>query len=191
MTKRLSREEIERRLLELESSPRPLDLKLGAMCYMPSPPPDQWIYVCPACGRRTAYTCEPRRGWRETPAPRPTDGARAVAEDDFQGILDLGEALSLARKLPKRSGIRVDESALCAFCRPETRDYTPALEIRVGEEPPRRVPLCHRDVVLLKAFISGAERYMAGFGRESALADAVSQLRYLLLGGPPPEGWEA
>ena len=193
MTKRLSREEIERRLLELERSPRPGDLKEdqrpGAMCYMPAAPPDHWTYVCPACGKRTAYLAEEsggqsREGW---PVDEPADGERRVPRDSVWGMQGLETNLSAARRLPKRSGISLDESSLCVFCRPDAEEYVPVLEVKIPGEAPRRLRFDWQDVVILRAFLKGSDRYEDGEDSESPLGEEVSRLRSLLLGEDPPE----
>jgi hypothetical protein len=160
MIKRLSREEIERRLLELERSPRPEDLpgdeRPGAMCYMPAAPPDHWTYVCPACGKRTAYVAEERAGapWEAGPVDEPSDGERRVPRDSVWDMQGLDSALSLARGLPKRSGISLRFDA--------------------------------QDVVLLLAFLKGSDRWEDGVSAHS-LGEEVSRLRSLLLDEDSPE----
>ena len=193
MTKRLSREEIERRLLELERSPRPEDLKEGgppgAMCYMPAAPPDHWVYVCPACGKRTAYVAEERADgrWEAAPVDEPSDGERRVPRDSVWDMQGLDYALSLARRLPKRSGISLDESALCVFCRPDAEEHVPVLEVKLPREAPRRLRFDAQDVVLLRAFLRGSDRYEDGPDSARPLGEEVSRLRSLLLGEDPPE----
>jgi hypothetical protein len=183
MTKRLSREEIERRLLELERSPQPEALEPGAMCYSPAPPPDYWMYVCPACGKRTAYVLDrdPDEGGEGASDREASDGERRVPRETLWDVQGMEAALSVARKLPKRSGISLDESALCVFCRPDAEEYVAALEIRFTREAPRRLPLKLEDVNLLRAFLSGSDRYPAGFGSEQPLRGEVRRLRRLLL----------
>jgi hypothetical protein len=185
MAKRLSREEIERRLLELERSPQPEDLagdqRPGAMCYMPAAPPDHWTYVCPACGKRTAYLAEETAGqpWEAAPVDEPSDGERRVPRDRVWDMQGLQSRLSVARKIPKRSGVSLDESALCAFCRPDAEEYVPVLEVKLAGEAPRRLRFDSEDVILLHAFLKGSYRYED--------PDEVSRLRTLLLGEDSPE----
>lgn len=192
MIKRLSREEIERRLLELERSPRPEvlneDQGPGAMCYMPAAPPDHWTYVCPACGKRTAYVAEERAGepWEAAPVDEPSDGERRVPRHSVWDMQGLDPALSLARGLPKRSGISLDESALCAFCRPDAEEHVPVLEVKLPREAPRRVRFDAQDVVLLLAFLKGSDRWEDDLSAHS-LGEEVSRLRSLLLDEDPPE----
>ena len=193
MAKRLSREEIERRLLELERSPQPGDLKEeqrpGAMCYMPAAPPDHWSYVCPACGKRTAYLAEESGGQSREggPVDEPADGERRVSRDSVWDMQGLQPRLSLARRLPKRSGISLDESSLCVFCRPDAEEYVPVLEVKIPGEAPRRLRFDWQDVVILRAFLKGSDRYEDGEDSESPLGEEVSRLRSLLLGEDPPE----
>ena len=193
MAKRLSREDIERRLLELERSPQPGELKPGAMCYSPAPPPDHWIYVCPACGKRTAYidAPDPDRRWGSAPANEPSDGERVVSRESVWNMQGLESALSLARKLPKRSGISLDESALCVFCRPDTEEYEPVLEVALLRETRRRVRFDSGDVLLLRAFLRKSDRYRDGQDFEHSLGEEVSRLRSLLLGESPSQGEDA
>jgi hypothetical protein len=194
MIKRLSREEIERRLLELERSPRPGDLKEdqgpGAMCYMPAAPPDHWTYVCPACGKRTAYVAEESadRRWGAALAEKPSDGERRVPRDTVWDMQGLQSNLSLARRLPKRSGVSLDESPLCVFCRPDAEEYVPVLEVKLPGEAPRRLRFDWQDVVILRAFLKGSDRYEDGEDSESPLGKEVSRLRSLLLGDAPSQG---
>ena len=193
MTKRLSREEIERRLLELERSAQPEDLKEdqrpGAMCYMPAAPPDHWVYVCPACGKRTAYVGQrrPDQQWGDAPARRPSDGERKLPLESVWAMQGLQAKLSLARKLPKRSGISLDESALCVFCRPDAEEYEAVLKVELPGEAPRRVEFGSDDIVLLRAFLRGSDRYENGPDPARPLGEEVSRLRSLLLGEDPPE----
>jgi len=158
MVKRLSREEIERRLQELVRSPRPEvldeDRGPGAMCYMPAAPPDHWTYVCPACGKRTAYVAAERAGepWEAAPwTNRRT--ARGGSPGQCLGHAGPGFCVVAGAAAPKRSGISLDESALCAFCRPDAEEHVPVLEVKL---PARRRGACgstRRTSYFLLAFL--------------------------------------
>jgi hypothetical protein len=188
MQQRLSREVIERRLLQLERSPRPKNLHEGAMCYSPAAPPDHWVYVCPTCGKRTAYVSEwvVNLGSGASSAREPSDGERRVpGENPWREWLLLDPALRLARAFPKGCGISLDESALCAFCRPDAEEWEPVLVLELSGEPPRRLALNRHDVPILRAFVEGSDRYRDPFDSEYPLASAVRRLRDILLGGRP------
>jgi hypothetical protein len=98
--------------------------------------------------------------------------------------------LSLARKLPKSSGVALDESALCVYCRPDATEFVPLLEVRLPEEEPRHLPLNLTDVRVLRAFLRGADRYPVERGSENPLADEIPRLRRLLLGDSRDENGE-
>jgi len=115
-----------------------------------------------------------------------SDGVRTVSMDRIWDMQGLESALSLARKIPKRSGISLDESALCVFCRPEAEECVPVLEVQLLNEVPRRVRFNSDDVALLRAFLRGEDRYRDDQDCEYSMGGAVSQLRHLLLGEPKP-----
>lgn len=185
---RLTREEIKRRLLELSRQPAPEDLSPGAMCYSPAMPPprDRWTFTCPDCGRRTVYVAELRWPSGGEPAkPVATgEGERHISEPELWALAENTEwLLAAARRLPKRKGIHIDASALCAFCSPGAQRFEPVLEVQLPDEKqPRRTSFTSEDVEILKAFFTGKDRYQAGQGSERALRDEVARLKSLLLG---------
>ena len=62
------------------------------------------------------------------------------------------------------------------------------LEVKLPGEAPRRLRFDWQDVVLLRAFLKGSDRYEAGEDSERALGEEVSRLRSLLLGDNPSRG---
>jgi hypothetical protein len=180
MAKRLSREEIERRLLELRRSPQPdpEDFRPGAMCYSPAGPPDHWVYVCPTCGRRTAYG----RGEGRESEQGAWDSERRIAWDTSSSLENLDAALTVARRLSRRALFALEESVLCAFCRPDADNWVPELRIQLPGEPPRDIGLNLDDLQLLWAFLKGKDRYKDFRDAEHPLKAEFSRLRRLLLG---------
>ena len=132
MPEKLTREEIERRLLALDRSPGSGRPATGSHGYSPGPPPSHWVYVCPTCGRRTAYLVDAEdeiRWYREERAGEPVDAERKVSGRKVSELVaDTESALWAARDLPAGKGVRVDESALCAVCSPDAQSFEPLLE---------------------------------------------------------------
>ena len=182
---KLTREDVKRRLQELSGKPVPNDLDPGAMCYSPAPPPSYWVFICPTCGRRTAYILGSEEDeFTSTRKPRkPADAERRMQREESWRIAASLEVAQEARKLPKRKGLRVDASALCAVCRPAAKRFEPILEVQLPDDKePRRIRLKSEDVELLRAFLAGKDRYDAGQGSARPLQDELARLKVLLLG---------
>ena len=180
-------------MTEITSGPKPEGLRTGAMCYSPGPPPSHWVYVCPACGMRTAYVgaAEGASTYGDEGPIGPFDVERRVPREAiWEMATEVEQSVAAARRLPKLRGLHLDESPLCASCRPDGPDPRPILEVQLqGEAVPRREPFSEEDVRILTAFLRSADRYMGEAGWEHSLQQATGPIRRILLGereAPPP-----
>ena len=165
------------------------------MCYSPGAPPNHWVYVCPACGKRTAYVGDGATGpayGDDRPVGHFDVERKLPLEAIWEMATEVERSVAAARRLPKLRGLHLDESPLCANCCPEGADHRPMLEIQLqGESVPRREPFSEEDVRILAAFLRSADRYLDEADWEHSLQQATGPIRRILLGEkeppPPPE----
>lgn len=182
---KLSRKEVRERLQELARTPVPEVLVQGAMCYSPAMPPDHWVFVCPTCGKRTAYLAG-REGSRDLRPNAPADAERHVGFEACWQLASTRAALDAARRLPKRQGLRVDSSALCAACSPAATAFNLVLEVQLpDEDAPRRELVSEEDLLLLRAFLTGQDHFDAGQDGVLSLRRGIERIAQLLLGESP------
>jgi hypothetical protein len=164
-TPSMSRQEIRRRLGELAKSPPPKDLKMGAMCYEMSAPPDRINYICPKCSSKTLYaSVKPDR----VGSPNYVDS-------------DIPECRRMAKTI-KGLTVELDESEFCKKCSPEVT--TPALKLIV-KYPGKDGAIVTRgvssqDLTLLREFLAGKDRHAGDTGVETPLKNYLQRLEQLL-----------
>jgi hypothetical protein len=161
----ISKEEIAQRLRELAQSPPPKELKMGAMCYEMTAPPERINYICPRCGNKTLYAkVNPDRS-----------GNVIFIESDIPECRRAVKAI-------KALSLELDESEFCRYCSP--RVSAPALKLIV-KYPGKSASIVTRgvnseDLRILSEFLAGRDRHAGETGRETPLKDYLTRLEEML-----------
>jgi len=160
-----TREEIQARLKQLESSDPPKDLQQGAMCYKTAGPPATADYVCPKCGEKTEYALNRGEG-------------RGLTS---QVAWDLPTCRRLVKELPV-AWVELDESQYCRKCSPDVTKPQLVLIVRMPElkEPQKTAGVGPADLQLLKEFLSGSDRHDEGASGESPMKNHLARVEQLL-----------
>lgn len=163
----LTREQIAEKLKALRQSPKPANLKMGAMCYEMATPPERAEYVCPACGEKTLYAVK--------------EGGTTY--QDVECVLhQIDGYRRLVKALPGLSA-SIDEREFCRKCSPKVDHPAPVLVFRLaGETADRRFRgVTPDDLVILSAFLTGKDRFDGGMTGEVALKDRAARIEEILL----------
>jgi hypothetical protein len=168
----LDRAAVRAMLKRLADAPAPTQLALGAMCYDVSSPPLRVDYICPKCGERTLY-----------------DSSKVATEKPY----DMGITWTVERELPycrsefqelrKVAGkaIAFDESQFCRKCSPKVTRPKLVLHISYQGGKVRDVEaIDHRDVRILREFLSGKLKTKGDNEGESPLKTDLPRLQELL-----------
>ncbi len=159
ITGNYSKEEVQKKLKKLASSPAPVVLKPGAMCYSVAMPPATAEYVCPHCGEKTVYT----------------------ESYVYTVQYDIASCRTLVKNMPGLK-VELDESAFCRKCSPNVEN--PSLNIKVyysGETTPYIAKgVSSNDLQLMYEFLNGEKKHEGGASGESPLKNFTERLEYLL-----------
>ena len=156
-----TKDQVLKQLKELESHEAP-ESKMGAMCYSVGPPPNQALYICPACGEKTLYVDHYAEELSEV----------SLARQEFE-------------KLIKSVDISIvfDESEFCASCSPHVD--SPELTLRINHEDGSSVlskSITSDDIIILRAFFEGEFCYTTHNDSIYPLKGELRRLRELLVG---------
>lgn len=163
----LTKEQIAEKLKALQQSPKPANLRMGAMCYEMTAPPDRAEYVCPICGAKTLYAVK--------------EGGTTY--QDVECVLQQIDGYRrLAKALPGLSA-SIDEREFCRKCSPKVDHPAPVLVFRLaGETTERRFRgISPEDLTILSAFLAGRDRYDGGMTGEVAIRDCAARIEQILL----------
>jgi hypothetical protein len=101
------------------------ETELYTMCYLApfEVTEQQWEYVCPVCGERTAHVYA---GY--------TGNAK-----ERRAVPDIDECRRLFTRIPATAGLKLDESEYCRKCSPRVKQPEPALLVPTAHGQLRRV----------------------------------------------------
>lgn len=154
-----SRDEVQKKLKKLASSPAPAMLKPGAMCYSVAMPPDSAEYVCPKCGEKTFYT----------------------ESYVYMVKYDIPSCRSAVKTMPGLK-VELDESEFCRKCSPAVK--SPALCMKIhyeGEATPHKTcGVSSDDMTLMYEFLNGEKKHQGGSSGEIPLKNYTNRLETLL-----------
>jgi hypothetical protein len=158
---KLTREQLDQRLLDLQKSNPVIQNERGAMCYDVSAPPQHVDYVCPKDGSRTQYPLKQSSAYQ---AARDAAGIRTA----LKGITEMDLSL--------------DESELCRKCNPAIKDPKLILVVKVPGSPKeiRYRGLTYEDVTLIREFLSGQTVHRGDRDQEEPLKNHLNQIRGML-----------
>jgi len=164
---RLTREQLNQRLKDLQKSEPAIKDRPSAMCYRAAAPPQSVEFVCPKDGSRTKY-----------PLAKP---------DDYSAARDAA-GMRLALKGIKEMELSLDDSELCKKCSPAVKDPELILVVKVPGAPTehRYRGLTTADVTLISEFLSGQTVHHASRDRDEPLKKHLDHIRDML----GLEAWE-
>jgi len=171
---KLGRDEIDKRLRALASSPAPTKLAMGAMCYKPAPPPGAEQYTCPKCGERTVYAMKGSAG----------GGGEGAIVVNWSTVQALGSDLVACRRAAgtvKAFSVELDESEFCRKCSPGVETPALGLIVRYGGGEPHVVrPVGLLDLRLITEFLAGSSIHVGSNDSQTPLKKSEARLRELL-----------
>jgi hypothetical protein len=154
----VKRSTIKEKLEALAKTPLPTELKKGAMCYAVVNEPDSTYYTCPECGEKTLYTINAGRFvHRELP------GCRSMSKT-FSEI-----------------NLTLDESQYCKKCSPDIELPQLCITYKLSDDT-SETHICgidSDDLEIMKEFMQGTDKHLAGQGREVPLKDYLPRLQQL------------
>jgi hypothetical protein len=147
------------RLVTLSKNPIPKNLRMGAMCYDISGPPDRTEYICPKCNEKTIYASD-------------------LAEFVYIDI----QACRSYMKYFKGINAKLDESQFCKKCSPDVKKPELCFEILYDDEKKLHIScgITNIDMQLVSEFLSGSKIHSTFNGSEEPLKDYVNRLEKLL-----------
>lgn len=153
--KKLSKQDLAKKLQKLSETEAPKDMEMGAMCYKMAGPADRAEYICPKCGEKTLYGRE---------HSRIIDSEIPKCRDLVKNIHDIE--------------ISLDESEFCRKCSPKITDPQLCIEIKTSDmtKANRTCAIRTEDLTILTEFLQGSLKHKDSFDYESPLKEKISAL---------------
>ena len=161
--KKMTRDEIKRRLKELEEQEPPAFRPITAMCYFIAGPPLEAVYTCPTCLHRTVY-----------------------GEDaEWQHKANVEQKIPFMREEMNRSlcaWFELDESEFCRRCSPNVESPVINLKVRIDDDEHAHTirDVSAEDIEILIEFCKNQRFHSENFGAESPLRDYLERIELLL-----------
>ncbi len=158
---RLSRDDIQKKLIKLSKSLKPLVLAPGAMCYEVAAVPERAEYVCPKDGTKTLFTNR-MRSYIVWELPYLRESVAKLKDFGIEAVLD--------------------ESEFCKKCTPkQPEDPQVTLIIVYPDGKVHSTRGVHGvDIKLIQEFLNGSKKHTMSNGEEEPLKKHIPRLEQLL-----------